>query len=330
MKVLAIGPETGAPSWDWIGRGMADELGQHYRVVLFKDFDEIPDADLILIVKQRPPAAFVGAAKSRGARVCFTPVDIYQDREQIAADAAMLGDCDALLLHSEALRPALAPYCSNLALVEHHARYALDDLAAFKAEGFLLWIGAFQHVPHVIAWLDRNPPPMEVRLLTDLDRRTARLAAHFEAHRQGLTLRIRDGRVNGYPAEPWSEAAQARLMQACKAAIDIKGNSFAQVTKPPTKAQQFVASGIPFGCNPSHPAAAYFRARGFELADAGDFDRLLSHTYWAETQHFAVQLRELTARDAVGRVYRQILEGSNPVSVPPDRAETGPSAICAC
>ena len=69
------------------GLGMADELGQYFHVVLFKDFDAIPSADLILIVKQRPPAAFVGAAKSRGARVCFAPVDVYQNQEEIAADA---------------------------------------------------------------------------------------------------------------------------------------------------------------------------------------------------------------------------------------------------
>ena len=329
MKVLAIGPQTGAPSWDWVGLGMADELGQYFHVVLFRDFDAIPDTDLILIVKQRPPAAFVGAAKSRGARVCFAPVDVYQSQEEIAVDAGMLGDCHAVLLHSEALRPALAPYCSNITLVEHHARYALDELATFKPEGFLLWIGALQHLPHVLGWLECNPPPIEVRLLTDLNMRSARIAAHVEAHRQGLALRIQEGRINGYPAEPWSEAAQATLMQGCKAAIDIKGSSFSQVTKPPTKAQQFVASGVPFGCNPSHPATAYFRSHGFELADARDFNRLLSHAYWAETRHFAGRLRELTARDAVGRVYRQILEGTDLASTSAHRDEAGHGGTCA-
>jgi hypothetical protein len=328
MKVLAIGPETGAPSWDWVGLGMADELARYFRIVLFKGFEEIPNADLILIVKQRPPAPFVGAAKARGARVCYAPVDAYQDPEEIAADAGMLGDCHAVLLHSEALRPAMGPFCSRLALVEHHARYTLEELATFKAEGFLLWIGALQHVPHVLGWLECNPPPIEVRLLTDLNVRSARLAAHVEAHRQRFALRIRDDRINGYPVEPWSEAAQARLMQGCKAAIDIKGNSFSQITKPPTKAQQFVASGIAFGCNPGHPATAYFRSHGFEPADACDFDRLLSHSYWVETRRFAGRLRERTARDAVGRVYRQILDGADPVSTSVHRDGAGPGEAC--
>jgi hypothetical protein len=328
MKILAIGPETGAPSWDWVGLGMADELARYFRIVLFKGFEEIPNADLILIVKQRPPAAFVGAAKAKGARVCFAPIDVYRDPEEIAADAAMLGECNAVLLHSEALRPALTPFCSRLAFVEHHARYALADLATFKAEGFLLWIGALQHVPHVISWLERNPPPVEVRLLTDLNARSARLAAHVEAHEQGFALRIRNGKINGYPVEPWSEAAQAKLMQGCKAAIDIKGSSFSQATKPPAKAQQFVASGIPFGCNPGHPAAAYFRSHGFEAADARDFDRLLSHAYWAETRRFAGSLRELTARGAVGRVYRQVLEGTDIATLPSPREGSGLAGTC--
>src|ERR1700751_2292318 len=100
MKVLAIGPRADAPSWDWIGLGMADELARYYHVVLFADFDEIPNADLVLIVKRRPPLAFVRAAKSRDVRVCFAPVDVYQDPKEIAADAEMLRNCNAVLLHS--------------------------------------------------------------------------------------------------------------------------------------------------------------------------------------------------------------------------------------
>jgi hypothetical protein len=311
MTVLAIGPKTTAPSWEWVGRGTAGALRGHFDVVVFNDFDEVPPAELILIVKRRPPAGFVAAARAQGKRVYFAPIDAYQDPAEIAADAGMLGDCTAVLSHSEALRPLLQPFCRRVAPVEHHARFALDRLADFRTDGFLLWIGGFQHVPQVLDWLERHPPPLEVRLLTDLDKRSARIAGHVEAHRLGHALKIRDGRINGHPAEPWSEAAQAALMRACKAAIDIKGSSFNQTTKPPTKAQQFVASGVAFGCNPGHPAMAYFRARGFEPADAADFDRLLSEAYWAETRRFAARLREWTSLAAVGRAYRDILTAAD-------------------
>ncbi len=311
MTVLAIGPETAAPSWEWVGLGTAGALRRYFDVVIFSGFDAIPPAELILVVKQRPPARFVAEARARGSRVFFAPIDVYQDPAEIAADAALLEGCAAVLLHSETLRPLFQPFCRRVALVEHHARFALDRLADFRADGFLLWIGGIQHVPQVLHWLERHPPPLEVRLLTDLDKRSARIAAHIEAQRLGLSLRIRGGRINGHPAEPWSEAAQAALLQACKAAIDIKGDSFSQITKPPTKAQQFVASGLAFGCNPGHPAMAYFRARGFEPADAADFDRLLSEAYWAETRRFAARLREWTSLEAVGRAYRDILTAAD-------------------
>jgi hypothetical protein len=328
MKTLAIGPRTAAASWEWVGLGMAGELQRHFDIVLFDGFGEVPAADLVLIVKQRPPADFVAGARARGAKVHFAPIDVYRNPSEIASDAAMLSDCESVLLHSEALRPALEPFCRHIALVEHHARFALERLADFRNDGFVLWVGAFQHVPQVLRWLERHPSPIEVRLLTDLDTRAARIAAHFEAHRFGLSLRIRDGGINGHLAERWSEKAQTVLMQRCKAAIDIKGDDFNQATKPPTKAQQFVASGIPFGCNPGHPAAAYFRARGFEPADADDFERLLSQAYWAQTREFAARLRQWTSLDAVGHAYRRILAPDEPASAAPQAEPSAAAPPC--
>jgi hypothetical protein len=309
MKRLAIGPETGSPSWEWVGLGTAGELRKYFEVVVFADFGAPPDADLVLVVKQRPPLNFVDAVRRRGGKVFFAPVDVYQAESEIAADREVLANCETVLLHSEALRPAIEPYCRTLATVEHHARFALGHLVPYKEEGVVLWIGAFEHVPHILEWLELHPLPAEIVLLTDLANRQSRIAGHFEAHRLGLSLRVDAGAINGYATEQWSEAAQAGLMGACKAAIDIKGSSFNQASKPPTKAQQFVASGIPFACNKGHPAASYFRARGFQLAEAGDFERLMSPAYWAETQSFARGWRHALSIEAVGQSYRSILAG---------------------
>jgi hypothetical protein len=310
MTTLAIGPVTGAPSWEWVGMAIADELRRDFDVVLFDRFDEAPPAELVMVIKQRPPAAFVAAIAERGSRLFFAPIDVYRDAGEIAEDAGMLGACEAVFIHGEALLPALAPFSPNIVPVEHHGRFIQPLPACHKAEGFILWLGAFEHLPYLLHWLERHPAPCEVRLLTNLAGRSSRVNGHFIAHGLGLSLKIADDSVNGYAAEEWSEAAQARLMQGCRAAIDIKGDSFNQRTKPPTKAQQFVASGVPFACNPGHPAAGYFRARGFAVADAGDFTRLLSPAYWAETQRFAVPLRESISLQAVSQVYRRVLGGA--------------------
>ena len=88
-------------------------------------------------------------------------------------------------------------------------------------------------------------------------------------------------------------------MRTCRAAIDIKGSDFNQATKPPTKAQQFLASGIPFACNSDSSVADYLKWRDFDVADATDMNRLFSRDYWKETQAFAPRLKSWTSADAV-------------------------------
>ncbi|MEO8667033.1 MAG: hypothetical protein ABI399_00835 [Bauldia sp.] len=301
MTTLAIGPRTAAPSWEWVGRGLAGELATYMNVATFDDFAAPPAADITVVVKRRPPAAFVAAVKARGGRMVYAPIDAYYGSAEIAEDSVALRGCDLVLLHSEALRPHIAPYCRDMVIIEHHGRFSLATLADYKPTGFLLWIGACEHVPHLVQWLAAHPVSSEVRILTDLKSKRGRIAAHFDAHRLGLRLDFGEHAINGHPAFQWSEDAQAELMRDCRAAIDIKGTSFNQATKPPTKAQQFVASGIPFGCNPDSSVAAYFREHGFDVADAADETRLTSPRYFAETRAYAPRLRQATTIEAVGR-----------------------------
>jgi hypothetical protein len=114
--------------------------------------------------------------------------------------------------------------------------------------------------------------------------------------------------INGFPAFAWSEAAQAQMMRACRAALDIKGQDFNQSTKPPTKSQKFIASGIPFACNADSPMARYFRQRGFHLAQPTDTARLFSHDYWKETRQAGARLREALSFGSVSAVYRGKLQ----------------------
>ena len=79
--------------------------------------------------------------------------------------------------------------------------------------------------------------------------------------------------------DEWNPLAQRELMASARAALDIKGgeHEFAQYTKPPTKAHQFIVSGIPFATNNGgsrRPRAA--RGSGFDIADVDDPERWLS------------------------------------------------------
>jgi hypothetical protein len=310
MTILAIGPRSPNPSWDWIGLALAEDMRRTYDVVLFDHLADILPADIVLVIKQRPSHQMVCKIRATNARFYFAPIDVYREEAEIYADVEMLRHCDAVFVHSETLYPVLAPFCQRIHLVEHHARYALSRLVPFRDEGFLLWIGGFQHIPYVLDWLRHNPPSIEVRLLTDIKNKSARLAAHIIARQISLPLSIANGAVNGWPAELWSEATQTTLMAACKAAIDIKGPGFNQATKPPTKAQQFVASGIPFACNAGHSAVPYFHNHGFDVAMADQFSRLLSKKYWAATQAFSPLLASLTSRRVVHQAYESLLSGA--------------------
>ncbi len=303
MTSLAIGPRNDSPSWSWVGQSLADFLAGEFDVRIFDTVTALPDADLILVVKQRPPASFIEAALERAATCFFAPVDVYQDPAEIAADAIFLKHCRTVFLHAETLRPFLQPFAGRILSVEHQGRYTLGAPAAYRETGFLLWIGAIQHLPYQLAWLERHPPKWPVRLLTDIGSAPGRLQAHILARSLGVHFVMAPGAINGFETEAWSEAVQSQWMRACKAAFDIKGSSFNQTTKPPTKAQKFLASGIPFGCDPAHPARHYFAPRGFEIVDAADA-RLYSEDYWRQVREISGPLRRETTMERVGAQFR--------------------------
>jgi hypothetical protein len=308
MYRLAIGPACDVPSWRWVGADTSRELAKYFDVALFDSFKRIPPCDAVLIIKRRPPLQVAKALHDRGVKVIFAPIDLYAGHTEIHRDSALLEGCDLVLSHSEPLLKSLRPYCARIALVEHHGKYTLPALASYKRAGYVLWIGGLQYAPYLLDWLARHPLQREVKILTDLGNWEADCAARNLARRLGLRLDIGPHSINGYEARTWSKTEQLRMMQECKAAIDIKGDDFNQLTKPPTKAQKFVSSGIPFACNSETSASQYFRERGFELACPLEQDRWFSRDYWQQTHRFASDLRERISIEFVGHCYRTELQ----------------------
>jgi len=308
MRRLAIGPACDWPSWRWVGVDTSKELAKYFDVALFDSFKRIPPCDAVLVVKHRPPLQVVKILRENGVKVIFAPIDVYESQVAIHCDRAFLESCDLVLSHSEPLLKHLRPYCTRIALVEHHGKYTLPVMASYKHDGYVLWIGALQHAPHLLDWLTRHPVRWEVKMLTNLSSPAAVSAARNQARRLGLGLEIGSHSINGYGARAWSETEQLRMMQECKAAIDVKGGDFHALTKPPTKAQKFVSSGIPFACNSESSASGYFRERGFELCSPLDEDRWFSRDYWKQICSLAGNLRERISIEAVGLCYRTELQ----------------------
>ena len=85
MKRLAIGPVTSAPTWQWVGAGMAPELARYYDVTPFDDFSAISDADAVLIIKQRPTAETIAELQDCGQRVVYVMLDLNKRRKDVRA-----------------------------------------------------------------------------------------------------------------------------------------------------------------------------------------------------------------------------------------------------
>lgn len=311
MKTVAFGPERDVPSWGWVGFDTARELSKYFKIELFNSFESIPKADVVVIIKQNCSANTVAKLKAQKVKIVYCPIDFYQEVKNIRLDAPFLKQCDMILLHSERLLPIFKNYNNNIHFVEHNNKYALPEMANYKEKGFVLWIGGCQYVPYLINWLKKHPIKNEIKILADINNERARLAASVFANNIGMKLTIPKNPkfIEGIESHPWSERLQYEMMMDCKAAIDIKmTDQFNQNYKPPTKAQKYIASGIPFAINKESYSAEYFRNRGFELAAPNNINRWFSPEYWQETKKFGEKLRIYTSLENVGLKYKKLIE----------------------
>jgi hypothetical protein len=308
---VAFGPERDYPSWDWVGGDTSRELAKYYRVTTFASWSAPPECDVLVLVKEPPPPQFLQAARARGSRIVYCPIDVYASQGQLAEDADRLRACDMVLVHSERLLPLIRRYCPRTHFVEHHARYALPEVASYKETGFVLWVGGLQYLPYLVSWLQAHPIHHPVRILTDVSNHRARYRARVLAVELGLgtSLSRLVASIPDCQVYAWSERRQLDMMRECKAALDVKfTRRFNQYSKPPAKAQKYVASGIPFAINPDSYSAEYFRRRGFEPASPAETAHWFSRVYWEATMAFGQKLREWTSLETVGLSYRHLID----------------------
>jgi hypothetical protein len=294
---IAMGLVRATPSWEWVGADLAPLLRARHEVRFVSNYDEIAalDADWLVSIKFPPSADVVCACKRRGTRVLYFPVDYFTSPAEIAGHANLLSLFDVVAVHARPLADALAVHSRRVTIVEHYCKYALPTPNAYRADGFVLWVGHRQYVVHLGDWLMAHPLEAPLRILTNVPRR-------LELAGRGASVLARATWFQ------WSEHAQEALFRSARAAIDIKGSDFSQRIKPPTKAQQFVASGIPIALNADSYGFQYFRSLGFEVATPNDPARWFSEAYWRETVEFASVLRNRTSKEAVAHSYAEILE----------------------
>jgi hypothetical protein len=301
---VALGPKSSAASWQWIGEDIAGRLSAKFDVAMFGP-ESIPAADVLILIKHIPSPAQIAAAQANLSRIVYMPVDHFRDVGHIRRSARFLRACTLIAVHSRALTPYFRGLAPTMSL-EHYGKFFLPAIAPYKEQGYALWIGMLEHVPYLLHYLERHPLPLQTKILTNLDSRRAIAGAEHVARQLRFQMHIGDGQINGIEAYPWSADLQARMLSEAKAAIDIKGRSFNQRMKPPTKAQQFVCSGVPLAMTPCG-ITRYMEMHGLRIPLPSD-DRWLTRSYYENVCSVARRLRPKLTLDRTADRMSEIIE----------------------
>lgn len=274
---IAFGPVSKRLSWTWVGHDIAKWLEPHLKSLSFfgDDWAINPTADTVVIVKRVPPDRVLHTIRQK---------IVYQPIDPMAIPKDFLQACALTLVHCERLIPLVRPHC-RVEFVEHYNLYAVDPMSTYKTEGPALWMGVRNNYAPLLGWLEQHPSPYPLTIL--MNEAPARLP--------GQATFIQ-----------WSEETQRQAMKDARLAIDVKGQDFTQQHKPPTKAQQFLMAGLPFGVNRSSYSHEYFARRGLDLAEPHE-ERLGSHSYWQACQAMGRELRERLTLANVGTRYLDLL-----------------------
>jgi len=174
----------------------------------------------------------------------------------------------------------------------------------YKEKGFILWIGQFENIAYILDYLRDHQLPHPIKFLSNAE-------SNKVSYEEGIKLCKAMGvmpELKKYSIEEWNENTQYEYMREAKAAIDIKGTSFNQRHKPPTKVQQYLISGIPSAINPGCNSYDYLKLQGFNICAPTEIDRWFSKEYWEEVQQFRPKLRAECSLKKVTESYKSIIE----------------------
>ncbi len=295
--VAAFGPQAfGWGSWDWVGADIHSVLGIGFTVHEFDPWEAIK-ADVVVIIKHRPPDSWIEQT-ARLSKLVYTPVDAYATIADIDADSSWLYQCARIVVHCEGLRKYFAPY-APVEYLDHHVKFVAPiPNECHPPLGNLLWIGVRSNLAPLVRWTNENPLPLPLDVLTNLED-PDRFPTPREIGFNGNTeIRIHH----------WSPERHIAMTAAARAAIDIKGDDFRSRHKPPAKAIDFIASGVPLAMNQDSSSVEHLARMGFEVAEPRDIDRWLSREYWEETRRFGAAIRELLSLERVARRWKRIID----------------------
>lgn len=292
---MAFGPcLPGWGSWDWLGADTARELSNCFDISLFESA-HVPECDVAVIIKHLLPSGVMRRLAQRTA-IVYCPVDYYGHPDDIASDGPTLRLCARIVVHCHRLRGWFEPY-ADVDYVDHHVKYVSENMLPYRRTGYVLWIGVRTNLPQLVEWLNRTSFDEPLLILSNFE----------DANRppQAADIGLRRGRR--VSLQPWSPKAHRAALAGAKAALDIKGDDFRQCHKPPAKALDFIASGLPLAMNPSS-SVEHLANMGFDVASPDDLGRWFSHAYWQETAAFGQEVRQSLSLRRIALRWKKLIE----------------------
>jgi hypothetical protein len=177
-------------------------------------------------------------------------------------------------------------------------KFVPDEMGPYRSDGFVLWVGVRTNLPAMAEWLNGHALSRPLVVLTNPEVP----GSPMRAEEFGFSSRDR------VTIEEWSPERHLQLAGQASGAIDIKGSDFRSAHKPPTKAMDFLAGGVPLAMNVDSSSTEHLAGMGFEVARPDDEQRWFSREYWEETQRFGRAVKELLSRKRIGVRFRRILE----------------------
>lgn len=295
MKV-AFGPVMpGFGSWEWVGADTAQQLSQEWKTSTFDDPTDIPACDVVVFVKFKPSRAILKTVKRRST-IVYCPIDFYGSGTEIDADGESLLCCDLILLHCELLTKYFSAY-STVATIDHHLKFTTPQIKQYQKSGPLLWVGVRSNLPPLVEWVNGHDLPEELWVLTNPEDSQKQPMAHEFGFSSRNRIRV----------DAWSEERHIEWTELARVAIDVKGQDFRARYKPPTKALDFLASGVPLAMNAGSSSERYLHTRGFELAKPDEMDYWFSPEYWETIAKLAPALRENLGLPQLSNQWQTIL-----------------------
>lgn len=293
---IAFGPEMpGFGSWEWVGADLCDALSADLQTTVFQE--ELPDCDAAVFIKFHPTADSL--PRNKRMSIIYCPIDYCGSATEIDQDAEFLIRCDAIIVHCHRLEKYFSAYAPTFYL-DHHLKYTISQKSEWVTSGPILWTGVRTNLGPVVNWANRTDLPEELWILTNFEQPDREMSpADF-----GFNAR------NKIRVECWTPEKHLEWLKAARAAVDIKGDDFRSRHKPPTKACDVIASGVPLAMNPGSSSVEYFRRLDFAICNVADMDRCLSREYWESTQMMAHRLQRTHSIDSVMTRFLEVLDAT--------------------